>query len=136
MGTDRRSFIRKAVGAVAFTALLPTASTLISDKQNPKKMYKNSLKVVAIAETSADKIEELKKVCLGLIEPTRKENGCLSYELYQDTNNPGIFTFVEEWESREDLDVHLKTPHLVAASAAFGKIVTKDLVILMLNKIS
>jgi len=99
-------------------------------------MSKDTLKVVAIAETSADKAEELKKVCLGLIEPTRKENGCIAYELYQDSTNPGIFTFVEEWESKEHLDVHLKSPHLVAAGEAFGKLVTKDLVVLMLNKLA
>jgi quinol monooxygenase YgiN len=136
MGTDRRSFISKAVGAAAFAAMLPNFSNLISSKQNPEKMNKNSLKVVAIAETSAEKVEELKKVCLGLIEPTRKEKGCIAYELYQDTTNPGIFTFVEEWESKELLDVHLKSPHLVAAGAAFGKIVTKEIVVLMLNKIA
>jgi quinol monooxygenase YgiN len=136
MGTNRRSFISKIVGAAAFAALMPVNSTLISSKQNPNKMNKNSLKVVAIAETSADKAEELKKVCLGLIEPTRKEKGCISYELYQDNSNPGTFSFIEEWESRELLDIHLKSPHLVAAVEAFGKIVTKDLVVLMLNKLS
>ena len=136
MVTDRRSFIRNSTGAALFAAFLPVISTLISCKQKPKKMNKNTLKVVAIAETSADKATELKNVCLGLIEPTRKESGCISYELYQDTTNPGRFTFIEEWESQEHLDVHLKTPHLVAAGEAFGKIVTKDLVVLMLNKIA
>lgn len=136
MKTDRRSFILKTAGASVFAAMLPGFSNLISSNQNPKKMSKNSLKVVAIAETSAEKAEELKKVCLGLIEPTRKEKGCISYELYQDTTNPGIFSFIEEWESKELLDVHLKSPHLTAASQAFGKIVTKDLVVLMLNKVA
>ena len=99
-------------------------------------MPKNTLNVVAIAETSPDRAEELKKVCLGLIEPTRKEAGCISYNLYQDTTNPGKFTFIENWQSKEHLDVHLKSPHLVAAGAAFGKIVTKEMIVLMLNKIS
>ena len=136
MEKDRRSFIRNSTGAALFAALLPVSSTLISSKQKPEKMNKSTLKVVAIAETSSDKATELKKVCLGLIEPTRKESGCISYELYEDTTNPGRFTFIEEWESQEHLNVHLKTPHLVAAGEAFGKIVTKDLVILMLNKIA
>jgi quinol monooxygenase YgiN len=136
MATDRRSFIRNSAGAALFAALLPVSSTLISCKQKPKKMNKSTLKVVAIAETSAEKAEELKSVCLGLIEPTRKESGCISYELYQDTTNPGRFTFIEEWESQNHLDIHLKTPHLVAAGEAFGKIVTKDLLILMLNKLA
>lgn len=136
MATDRRSFIRNSAGAALFAAMLPVSSTLISCKQKPRKMNSNTLKVVAIAETSSDKAIELKKVCLGLIEPTRKESGCISYELYEDKTNPGRFTFIEEWESQEHLDVHLKTPHLVAAGEAFGKIVTKDLVILMLNKLA
>ena len=136
MATDRRSFIRNSAGAALFAAMLPVSSTLISCKQKPNKMNINTLKVVAIAETSSDKAMELKKVCLGLIEPTRKESGCISYELYEDKTNPGRFTFIEEWESQEHLDVHLKTPHLVAAGEAFSKIVTKDLVILMLNKLA
>jgi quinol monooxygenase YgiN len=136
MVTDRRSFIRNSTGAAVFAAFLPVSATLISGKQKPLKMNKSTLKVVAIAETSADKAAELKNVCLRLIEPTRKESGCISYELYEDNNNPGRFTFIEEWESQEHLDVHLKTPHLVAAGEAFGKIITKDLVVLMLNKIA
>jgi quinol monooxygenase YgiN len=135
MGIDRRNFIRSATGAALFTTLVPVSSNLISDKQKTLKMEKNTLKVVAIAETSADKAEELKKVCMGLIEPTRKETGCIRYELYQDTAVPGRFTFIEEWQSKEHLDVHLKTPHLVAAGEAFSKIVTRDLLILTLNKV-
>jgi quinol monooxygenase YgiN len=99
-------------------------------------MSDNTLNVVAIAETSPDKAEELKFVCLGLIEPTRQEEGCISYELFQDATNAGRFTFIENWQSREHLDVHLKTPHLVAAATAFSKILTKELVIIMLNKLA
>jgi quinol monooxygenase YgiN len=135
MATDRRSFIIKSTGAALFAALLPVSSTLISCKQKTKNMNKSTLKVVAIAETSAERAAELKEVCLGLIEPTRKESGCISYELYQDSTNPGRLTFIEEWESQVHLDIHLKTPHLVAAGESFGKIVTKDLMVIMLNKL-
>lgn len=136
MAIDRRNFLKCTTGAALLAAIVPTTSTLISCTQKPKKMNVNTLNVVAIAETSADRAEELKSICLGLIEPTRKEEGCIAYELYQDTTNPGKFTFIENWQSKEHLDVHLKTPHLVAAGAAFGKILTKELVIMMLNKIA
>ena len=136
MAIDRRNFLKCTTGAAILAAIVPTTSTLISCTQKPKKMNVNTLNVVAIAETSADRAEELKSICLGLIEPTRKEEGCIAYELYQDTTNPGKFTFIENWQSKEHLDVHLKTPHLVAAGAAFGKILTKELVIMMLNKIA
>ncbi len=136
MAIDRRNFLKCTTGAAILAAIVPTTSTLISCTQKPKLMNVNTLNVVAIAETSADRAEELKSICLGLIEPTRKEEGCIAYELYQDTSNPGKFTFIENWQSKEHLDVHLKTPHLVAAGAAFGKILTKELVIMMLNKIA
>ena len=136
MVTNRRNFLKCSTNAALLAVIAPAPWTLISSIQKSKKMAENTLTVVAIAETSPDKINELKSICTGLIEPTRKEEGCISYELYQDTNNPGIFTFIERWKSQEHLDIHLKTPHLVAAGEAFSSILTKDLVILMLNQIA
>jgi len=136
MASNRRDFLKFTTGTAVLAALVPASSTLLSFKQTSKTMSGKTLNVVAIAETSADRAEELKSVCLGLIEPTRKEEGCISYDLYQDTTNPGRFTFIENWKSKEHLDVHLKTPHLVAAGAAFGKIVTKEMVVMMLNKLT
>jgi len=136
MTINRRNFLKFTTGTAILATLVPASSTLLSFTQTPKKMSGNSLTVVAIAETSADKAEELKTICMGLIEPTRKEKGCISYDLYQDTTNPGRFTFIENWQSKEHLDVHLKSPHLVAAGAAFGKVVTKEMVVMMLNKLT
>jgi quinol monooxygenase YgiN len=136
MEINRRNFLRNSVGAALMTAAIPVTSTLISCNQPAKKMNENALTVVALLETSADKADELKKVCLGLIEPSRKDEGCISYELYQDTTNPGKFTYIEKWESKELLDAHLKTPHLVAAAEAFGKILTKELQVILLEKIA
>ncbi|HZK96880.1 MAG TPA: antibiotic biosynthesis monooxygenase [Prolixibacteraceae bacterium] len=136
MASTRRDFLKFSTGTAVLAALVPASSTLLSFKQTSKTMSEKTLNVVAIAETSADRAEELKSVCLGLIEPTRKEEGCISYDLYQDTTIPGRFTFIENWKSKEHLDVHLKSPHLVAAGAAFGKIVTKEMVVMMLNKLT
>lgn len=136
MATNRRRFIKNSAEAVILAGILPASSILISPNQKTKTMKKNTLNVVAIIETSSARAEELKKILLGIIEPTRKESGCIRYELYQDITNTGLFTFVEEWESQEHLDVHMKTPHLVAAGEAFSKIITKETVVLRLNKIA
>jgi len=136
MATDRRNFLKFSTGTALMAAILPASPTLLSFKKKPEKMSEKTLNVVAIAETSPDRADELKTVCLGLIEPTRKEKGCISYDLYQDMTNPGKFTFIENWQSKEHLDVHLKMPHFLAAGSAFGKIVTKDLVVMMLNKLT
>ncbi len=136
MEINRRSFLKSSAAMTVLLASIPTTATLISCNQNSKKMNENALTVVAFVETDEAKAEELKKVCLGLIEPSRKDKGCISYNFYQDTANPGKFTFIEQWESQELLDAHLKTPHLVAAGEAFGQILTKELQVITLNKLA
>ena len=74
-------------------------------------MAENGLRVVARIKARPDKIEEVKKLLSGLIEPTRKESGCVSYELLQNQNDPTDFTFVEEWTSAAALSAHFETEH-------------------------
>ena len=56
----------------------------------------------------------VKAESLKLFEPTRKEAGCLQYDLHQDNDHPEIFLFFEIWESRESWQEHMKTEHLKA----------------------
>ncbi|HTW02343.1 MAG TPA: putative quinol monooxygenase [Streptosporangiaceae bacterium] len=55
-----------------------------------------------------------------LIRPTRNEEGCLSYELYQSTANPAIFVTIERWRAQPDLDAHMQTPHMAEALKGAG----------------
>ena len=54
-----------------------------------------------------------------LLQETRKEPGCLSYDLNADVTDATKLVFVERWESRAALDAHFRTPH-IAAWRAFG----------------
>lgn len=44
-----------------------------------------------------------------LIEPTRVETGCISCRLYYETDSPNTVTWMEEWQSENDLKRHLKS---------------------------
>lgn len=57
---------------------------------------------------------ELQRQLVALVAPTRKEEGCIQYDLHQDNGQPGRFVFFENWTSRELLDKHLASPHLTA----------------------
>ncbi|MGB3809403.1 MAG: putative quinol monooxygenase [Parvibaculum sp.] len=37
---------------------------------------------------------------------SREEDGCLSYSLFEDAMEPGIFFFYEEWKDRTAVDFH------------------------------
>jgi quinol monooxygenase YgiN len=63
------------------------------------------VRVIARAEASDGKAEELKNLLKQLVAPTRTEKGSLSYEFFE-SNLPGVYFFVERWASQEDLAVH------------------------------
>ena len=75
-------------------------------------MASDSLRVVATITAQPDKADELKCILLGLVEPTRSEAGCISYQLFQNSSDASDFVFVEEWASDAALDQHMTTPHV------------------------
>jgi quinol monooxygenase YgiN len=54
------------------------------------------------------------------IAETRKEKGCISYDLLDSVADPETMVFVERWETREDLSAHSKQPHLTVWREASG----------------
>jgi quinol monooxygenase YgiN len=82
------------------------------------------LTVVAEMKAKPGKEEDLRRAVLALIEPTRKEDGCVQYDLHMHTGDPGRFVFYENWNSQADLDRHAASAHL----KAFGAI-SKDLLV-------
>ena len=56
-----------------------------------------------------DALELLKK----LVFETRKEEGCLQYDLIEDNTNKGVFFIVELWESEEHHYQHNGSDHLM-----------------------
>jgi quinol monooxygenase YgiN len=70
------------------------------------------IKVVARNMVSTEKIADFIALAQELVEATVKnDEGCIHYELYQDINDPGILTFIEEWESMEALEQHMAAEH-------------------------
>ena len=44
-----------------------------------------------------------------ILGPTEVQPGCISSRFYQDLNDPNTALYVEEWESRENLEHHIKS---------------------------
>jgi quinol monooxygenase YgiN len=52
-----------------------------------------------------------------LVAPTRKEPGCIIYDLHRSADAPGGFLFHEVWASRDAHTAHTKTPHFLRWNA-------------------
>lgn len=77
-----------------------------------------NLTIVANIQAKADKIELVKTELHKLIEITLAEDGCIQYDLHQDSEDSAHFMFYENWESRKFWQIHMNAPHLAAYKAA------------------
>lgn len=69
------------------------------------------LKVIAQDFIHIDKVKLVLPWYRELVEKTRAEPLCLSYELFVDQKDPGHFIFMESWPDRQALDTHCQTEH-------------------------
>jgi len=75
-------------------------------------MGASPLRVVARINAKPEKVGEVRELLHGLVGPTLKESGCVSYELLQNREDPTDFTFVEEWESDAAFESHAASDHI------------------------
>lgn len=73
--------------------------------------------VIAHIHAAAGNEDVVRAALESFVEPTRKENGCLRYDLFQDVSDPLKFTFIEEWSSPAALERHSKSAHIAAGRA-------------------
>ena len=52
------------------------------------------------------------KSILRLLGPTRAARGCLSCNAYVDIEDQDTVVYQEEWETQDDLDVHLRSDNV------------------------
>lgn len=82
----------------------------------------SKLTVVAKIVAQKESVENVKSELFKIIAPTRKEDGCITYNLFQDNENPAVFVFIENWESEGHLEKHMNTAHFKDLVAAIGGI--------------
>ncbi len=74
--------------------------------------------VVALIPAKPDAVDDVRSALGTLAEETRKEEGCVAYDVYTSGADPATFVTVEVWRAQADLDAHFATPHMAAAMAA------------------
>jgi quinol monooxygenase YgiN len=124
MELDRRSVL----AGIAFASSMTVASRAGAAEGQ----------VVVIAELVAkpDQVEALRKLLVPFAAQSRKEPGCLRYELLEVAKEPGRFLTVETWESKAAIDAHMSTPAIKAAVPLLGPILAKPFSQTFLNSVS
>ncbi|MEV0230203.1 putative quinol monooxygenase [Nonomuraea sp. NPDC050786] len=64
-----------------------------------------------------ERAEQLRQLLLSLVEPSRKEPGCLQYNVTAEADG-SLFVY-EIWRSRKNLELHKRTPHMIEFARIF-----------------
>src|ERR1035437_636249 len=98
-------------------------------------MNAKPLTVIAQFKAKSGKESLVRQELLSLLAPSRKDAGCINYDLHQAPDNPALFLFHEHWTSKAHLDQHLQKPNLQAVLARVGQLVAEPPQITLWEKI-
>ena len=73
------------------------------------------VRVMARITARAGNETALRLVLRDLLGPSRSESGCVSYDFFENEDNPLEFVTVEHWRDQEAAEAHLATPHVAKA---------------------
>ena len=111
MDINRRSLLASGTALAGLSVLCgETTAHAAGSSEVPK----GAVILTAIVKAKPGQEDAVKEALLSLVEPTRKEAGCLCYNLHQSKSDPTMFMFYEQWASQKDLDSHGKSPHMKA----------------------
>jgi len=110
-------FVLAAVLSPVLAADEHPVVTLVKSKvKNPDKPF--ALLVTLKAKPGKEK--ELESAFAPCIAATKKEAGCLAYELNRNPDDPTVYVMYEKFKSVAALSDHLKQAHTMKLLAALG----------------
>jgi quinol monooxygenase YgiN len=98
-------------------------------------MAEKTLTVVAQVKAKPGKENQLRQELLALVAPSRKDAGCINYDLHQSLEDPSLFLFHENWASKTDLDAHFQTSHVQGMLAKLAELVAEPAKIMLFQKL-
>jgi quinol monooxygenase YgiN len=81
------------------------------------KLPKNAVTRVVTLRAKEGQHMLLEAELRALIAPSRKEEGCLRFDLHGCVDQPGTFLLHEVWGARENHTAHTRTPHFLRWNA-------------------
>jgi len=88
-----------------------------SRKSKDGKLPKEAVTIVVLLKSREGQEPLLEAELRALVGPTRREDGCITYDLHRGADTPSSFMLHEVWESREAHRLHTQTPHFIRWNA-------------------
>jgi quinol monooxygenase YgiN len=82
-----------------------------------EKLPKDAVTLVVILRARESQETLLEAELRALVSPTRKEDGCLRYDLHRSVDTPGALLLHEVWATRQAHTEHTHSPHFLRWNA-------------------
>ncbi len=66
-----------------------------------------------------DGIEKMRELLTAMVAPSKAEDGCIFYDIFQYEDRPEKFMAVESWRDEKALDGHKASPHYKIYKSSF-----------------
>jgi quinol monooxygenase YgiN len=77
------------------------------------KLSKDAVTLIVLLKSREGQETLLEAELRALVGPTRREDGCIRYDLHCRPEAPGAFLLHEVWANREHHRLHTLTPHFI-----------------------
>ena len=91
--------------------------------------------VLARITVKPESVDAAHDVLTTLVNASRKEPGCIDYQLLQKADAAHVFQTVELWADQASVDAHMAAANVGAAIAAAGPLFTAPPEIVAFNKL-
>jgi quinol monooxygenase YgiN len=81
------------------------------------KLPKDAVTLIVLLRAREGQETLLEAELRALVSPSRREEGCLTYNLHRAIDTPGALLLHEVWSSREAHTEHTHTPHFLRWNA-------------------
>ena len=72
-----------------------------------------------------NKQQQVKGELMALVEPSRTDPACITFELHEAADDEAQFLLYEVWSSREAFELHIKQPFMQSYSERIDKLLAE-----------
>jgi quinol monooxygenase YgiN len=83
-------------------------------RKSVAKLPKTAVTLIVLLRAKEGQAPLLEAELRALIAPTRREEGCLTYDLHRDIETPGAFLLHEVWATRDHHRLHTSSAGMLA----------------------
>ena len=92
------------------------------------------IKIVAKNYIKKDKKDDFLKLAKELIIESRKEDGCIAYDIYESIDGLCL-TFIEEWKDEKSIEMHNNSEHFKSIVPKLSQFKEGDMDVILYKEI-